>query len=191
MLKKTITYTTFDGEELTEDFYFHLTKAEVIEMELSGEGNSFSDQLQRIIRTRDGALIMKEFKRIILMSYGEKEPGGKRFIKNQELRDAFSQTEAYSVLFMELATGAGAAAEFIRGVVPQDLADEAAKVAKDVTEIDIPDDQVEPKKFEDYSHADLMELPQEEFQRLVPKNPKDMSRDQLLVSMERKNRAAE
>lgn len=117
MLKKTITYTDFDGNERTEDFYFNLTKAEVTEMEMSTEGG-LAKALQKIVTEKDSKRIIESFKNLILKSYGEKSPDGKRFIKNQEVRDAFSQTEAYSVLFMELATNAEMAAAFVNGIVP-------------------------------------------------------------------------
>jgi hypothetical protein len=117
MLKKTITYTDFNGTERTEDFYFNLTKAEVTEMELSTEGG-LKQQLEKIIATKDSKKIVEIFKNLILKSYGEKSPDGRRFIKNQELRDNFEQTEAYSDMFIELATNAVLAAEFVNGVVP-------------------------------------------------------------------------
>lgn len=117
MLKKTITYTDYDGNERTEDFYFNLTKAEVAEMEMSHTGG-MEKMLRKIVAEKDSKRIVEVFKDLILRSYGEKSADGKRFIKNQELRDAFAQTEAYSVLFMELATDAEAAAAFVNGILP-------------------------------------------------------------------------
>lgn len=117
MLKKTITYTDYDGNKRTEDFYFNLSKAEVTEMELSVDGGLVK-MLQKIMADKDGKRIIENFKGLILRAYGEKSPDGKRFIKTQELRDAFSQTEAYSDLFMELSINADAAAEFVNGIVP-------------------------------------------------------------------------
>ena len=118
MLKKTITYTDFDGNERKEDFYFNLTKAEVTEMQMSAEGG-LAKMLEKIVATQDTKRVIEVFKDIILKSYGEKSPDGKRFIKNDEVRDSFAQTEAYSELFMELAGNAEAAAAFINGIVPQ------------------------------------------------------------------------
>jgi hypothetical protein len=118
MLKKTIKYTDFDNNERTEDFYFNLTKAEVTEMELSTEGGLVR-MLEKIVQEKDAKRIIENFKDLVLRSYGEKSPDGRRFIKTQELRDAFAQTEAYSQLFMELATNAQASAEFVNGIVPQ------------------------------------------------------------------------
>ena len=118
MIKKTITYTDYDGNDRTEDFYFNLTKAEVMEMEMMTDGG-LQKMIEKIIQTSDTKKIIEIFKGIILKSYGEKSPDGRRFIKNDELRDAFSQTEAYSNLFMELATDAKAATDFVNGVIPQ------------------------------------------------------------------------
>jgi len=117
MLKKTIKYVDFDGNERTEDFYFNLTKAEATEMEMSTEGG-LANSLKRIVEDKDAKRIIESFKDIILRSYGVKSPDGKRFIKNQELRDEFSQTAAYSELFMELATDAEAASKFVNGIIP-------------------------------------------------------------------------
>lgn len=118
MLRKTITYTDYDGNNRTEDFYFNLTKAELAEMELSEYGG-LANMLKRIIDEKDNKRIVEMFKNIILNSYGEKSQDGRRFIKNEELRDAFSQTEAYSELFMELASDADAATMFVNGVIPK------------------------------------------------------------------------
>lgn len=117
MLKKTITYTDYNGTTRKEDFYFNLTQAEVTELEVSVEGG-LVEQINRIVAAQNGKVIIETFKDIILRAYGEKSPDGRRFIKNQEVRDAFAQTEAYSNLFMELATDAKAASEFVNGIVP-------------------------------------------------------------------------
>lgn len=117
MFKKTITYTDYNGVERTEDFYFNLTRAEVTEMELSTTGG-LTTMIEKIVAEQDSKAIVETFKKIILASYGEKSADGRRFIKNDEVRDSFAQTEAYSDLFMELASDADAAAEFINGVAP-------------------------------------------------------------------------
>ena len=117
MLKKSISYTDYNGNSRTEDFYFNLTQAEVTEMEVSVDGG-LVEMIKRIVAAQDGRQIIATFKDIILRAYGEKSPDGKRFIKSPELRDAFAQTEAYSQLFMELATDADAAAAFVNGITP-------------------------------------------------------------------------
>ena len=125
MLKKTIKYTDYNGVERTEDFWFNLSKAEIMEMELSTTGG-LAELIQKIVKEQDAPAIIKIFKDLILKAYGEKSPDGKRFIKSDEIALAFSQTEAYSNLFMELATDADAAAKFVNGIIPADAA-EAAK----------------------------------------------------------------
>lgn len=120
MIKKTITYTDYNGTERTEDFYFNLNESELAEMSLSVEGG-MDTYIKRITDAKEQATIVKLFKDIILRSYGEKSPDGRRFIKSEEISKAFSQTEAYNKLFMELASDAEVASAFINGVVPQKL----------------------------------------------------------------------
>lgn len=129
MLKKTIKYVDYNDEEREEDFYFNLTKAELTQMQLSEKGG-LDAVLDRILQTRDEPSMIKMFKEIIDLSYGVKSTDGRRFIKNQEVLDDFRQTEAYSVLFMELATNSEAAAEFINGVVPKEVASGLAETIK-------------------------------------------------------------
>ena len=126
MLKKTITYTDYDGNERSEDFYFNLTKAELMEMDLA-EAGGLEEMLTRIISMRDTAKIIAVFKEIIMKSVGIKSPDGRKFIKNQEIRDDFAQTEAFSDLYMELITNVDEATAFVKGIVPADLAAEAEK----------------------------------------------------------------
>lgn len=121
MLKKTITYTDYNGESRTEDFYFNMTKAEIVEMEMSVNGG-MSEFMKKVASTQDAPTLMSLFKDLVLRAYGEKSLDGKRFIKNDQLREEFSQTEAYSELFMELAFNAEKAAEFVNGIIPQDVA---------------------------------------------------------------------
>ena len=118
MLKKTIKYVDYNEVERTEDFYFNLSQTEVTEMELSTEGG-LVEKIERIVAAKDGAEIMRLFKEIVFKAYGEKEPGGKRFVKSPELSLAFSQTPAYDKLFFELITDADAAAAFVNGITPQ------------------------------------------------------------------------
>lgn len=120
MLKKTITYTDYNGMERKEDFYFNLTKAECVELQLSTAGG-LAETIEAIVQTQDMPQIIAIFKELVLKAYGEKSADGKRFVKNQEIRDGFAQTEAYSELFMELATDSKKAAEFVNGIIPKDL----------------------------------------------------------------------
>lgn len=125
MLKKTITYNDYNGVERTEDFYFNLSKAEILEMEM-GTSGGLAEMIQKIVAAQDAPSIVRVFKDLILKAYGEKSPDGKRFIKSEEISTEFSQTEAYSQLFMELATDAEAGAAFVNGIVPKEMAERAA-----------------------------------------------------------------
>jgi len=124
MLKKTVTYDDYNGVERTEDFYFNLSKAELLEMEL-GTSGGLAEMIRKIVAAQDAPAIIKVFKDLVLKAYGEKSADGKRFIKSPELSEAFSQTEAYSQIFMELATDDKKAAEFVNGIVPAGMAEAA------------------------------------------------------------------
>lgn len=121
MLKKTVTYTDYNGVERTEDYYFNLSKAEILEMEMGTTGG-LAEMIKKIVDAKDAPAIIRVFKELVLKAYGEKSDDGKRFIKSKELSEAFSQTEAYSQIFMELATDADKGAEFVNGIVPGDMA---------------------------------------------------------------------
>ena len=129
MIKKTISYVDYDGNEREEDFYFNLSKAELTELQL-GTSGGLQKMIENIVKTKDIPRIIEIFKKIILASYGEKSPDGRRFVKSKEITDNFTQTEAYSILFMELSTDADKAAEFIAGVIPADLKKEFEEAAK-------------------------------------------------------------
>ena len=118
MLVKKVSYTDYKGVKREEELYFNLSKAEVAEMELSHKGG-LSAKINRIVATEDGEEIIRLFKELIIKSYGVVSDDGKRFIKNDQLREEFLQTEAYSELFMELASDADAASAFVNGIIPQ------------------------------------------------------------------------
>lgn len=128
MYKETIPYTDYSDNQRTEDFYFNLTEAECLEMEMSTDGG-MEQYLKRIIAAQDMPTIIATFKNIILKSYGEKSPDGKRFIKSEELSTAFSQTEAYSKLFVKLSTNSEAASKFINGIIPKEKIQDNLKTA--------------------------------------------------------------
>lgn len=129
MLKQTRTYTDYNGVQRTEDFYFNLSKAEIMEMELSTTGG-MQQMVNKIIAAQDTPELVKIFKELLLKSYGEKSADGKRFIKSRELSDAFEQTEAYSDLFMELATDSDKASAFINGITPKEISKEVGTDAQ-------------------------------------------------------------
>lgn len=124
MLKKTITFEDYDGNKRTEDFYFNLTRAEILEMEM-GTSGGMQQRINKIIAAQDAPQIMEVFKEILVKAYGIKSDDGRRFIKSKEISEEFTQTEAYSQLFMELATDDKASADFINGIIPKDATSQA------------------------------------------------------------------
>ena len=128
MLKKTITYTDYNGNQRTESFWFNLTKAEVTRMEMSVQGG-MAEMIDRIIDAQDAPSLISTFETMIQKSYGVKTPDGRGFVKRPEDLESFMATEAYSELFMELVTNATAAAEFVNGIMPNDPEPKPALVA--------------------------------------------------------------
>ena len=125
MLAKPITYTDYNGVERTETFYFNLSQAELIDMQLGGKDGLYSNKLQKMIDNHDAAAIVATIKEFVLKSYGETTDDGKRFIKSPEISEAFMQTEAYSQLITELLSDDAKSSEFILGIMPQALREAA------------------------------------------------------------------
>jgi hypothetical protein len=145
MLKRPITFTDFEGQKITEDFYFNISRAELIEMEVS-EVDGMKATIEKIIAAQDMKSLIQEFKKIILDSYGVKSEDGRRFIKSEENRLAFSQSVMFDTLFMELATNESSAANFIMGVLPADMAAELAGKAPQDKPQGLPPMPPTPKK---------------------------------------------
>lgn len=150
MLKKTIVFKDLDDNDVSEDFYFNLSKAELAEMELSRKGG-LSGYLEEITKTEDAGKLIALFKDIIKMSVGVRDENGRRFVKSQEITDSFIQTDAYSELFMELATQSDAAVAFITGLVPAGLEEELKKIAekqKQTETVELPEGESKPSSRE-------------------------------------------
>lgn len=173
MLAKTINYTDFNGDTHSETFYFHLSKRDLVEMSLDVIGTDLSAYLENIVASNNPSEILHAFQEILAASIGVKSEDGKRFIKNDEIRQAFLESNAYEELFMELMTNEKYAAEFIQGILPSDLAEKAVEARN------------EPKEW---THQELLDMDSKQFEMVAGHNPKDMSRDHLLIAMERKNR---
>ena len=140
MLKKTITYEDYDGNTRTEDLYFFISKAELMEMELTTPGG-FANKLEKVSKAQDGAEIMKIFKEIILKSYGEKSDDGRSFIKKRNgvnLAEAFEQTEAYNQLYTELLMNPDKASAFVNGIMPKDIMNEISKMDSQAKTSELP-----------------------------------------------------
>ena len=133
MLVKTITYTDYNGVSRTEDFYFNLSRPEIIEMEYSPDG-SLTEMIEKLVSPADTPTIIRLIKDFILKSYGEK-----RLVKSPELATAFSQTEAYTQLFMELVTDSQKASDFINGVLPTLTPEQKAQIKKTLDEKGVSD----------------------------------------------------
>lgn len=129
MLKKTITYEDFDGEMRKEDFYFNLTEQEIMDANLGIEGG-YDKLIDTIIQTKDTKKLAELFKSLILASYGVKSQDGRKFIKNAEVVEDFAATQAFSDLYMLLATDADEAIKFFKGIMPKKIASNADKITK-------------------------------------------------------------
>lgn len=131
MYKKTIKYVDYDGNEREEDYYFNLSRSEIMEMNFSKDGN-LVEYLERIKNTVDVPKIAEFFKELIMKSYGEKSLDGKAFRKKRDghlLVEEFMETEAFTELYMELATDADAASAFVSGIIPSDMSKPVAKTS--------------------------------------------------------------
>lgn len=128
MYKETVKYIDYNGVERTEDVYFNLSKAELMEMQLSTAGG-FDTMINKLIKAQDQPTLVKVFKDIMLRSYGVPSLDGRRFVKTKELAEEFTQTEAYSDLYMKFITDSEAAAKFITGIMPKSLIEQMSKQA--------------------------------------------------------------
>lgn len=128
MVIKKIKYKDFNGVEREEEFMFNLTEAEITEMELMTDGG-LSDSIKKIIAAQNTPQIIETFKNLLLKSYGQKSADGRLFIKNKKLTEEFTQTNAYSQFFMELATDDKAAIAFINGIIPDSMRERVADAA--------------------------------------------------------------
>lgn len=193
MLKKTMTYRDYNDETVTEDFYFSLSKAELIEMEMVAGDGGLAPMLAKLIAEDDKAEILKTFKEIILGAVGQRSDDGRRFVKNQQIRDEFEQTPAFSDMLVEFYTKADEAARFVSGIVPSDL---KAAVDEAIDTVELPDgskDEVKeevPKTWEDFTRKELVEMPDDEYRKLLGGiKVQQMPRPLLAVDMQRKAKA--
>lgn len=186
MLKKTITYKDLDGDTHTEDFYFHLTQADVAKMELShinGGSGGFAAYLQQIAKKESGKDIIEAFEGFIEKSYGSKSLDGKSFERDPEKTRRFMTSEAYSVLFIELVTDAQAGADFVNGIMPTDLKLSADKINGVISEVDKAPAELPQKSLDQMNDEELKAY-------LAGKHPKDMSVEELRAGMRLKMQSA-
>ena len=172
MLKRTITYTNIDDQQVTEDFYFNLSKAELAEMELSKPGG-FEAWVKSLMQTNDGGVIIAAFKDLVAMTVGERTQDGK-FIKSENFKRAFMSSEPYSIIFMEFLENPNSVGEFLKATLPQDLVQK------------LREEQTAQKR--EYTEKELLEMDDAQFQAIAGPNPRDWSREHLQIGFQRKSR---
>lgn len=131
MYQKTITYTDYNGNERTEDHYFHLNDAEIIKW-VTTEGDYTLDKLiVRLSKEQNGKKIVEIFDELLLSAYGKKSLDGRTFDKNDQIREEFKNSLAYSIIFSEIVSDSEKAAEFINGIIPANLNEQIDKILKE------------------------------------------------------------
>lgn len=186
MIKKTITYKDLDGNSITEDFYFALSKAEIAEMELR-QGGGMEQYLTAIVASGNGGMIMSAFKEFVVKSYGRRSENMRSFLKSDEITMEFLGTDAYSQLFMELVTDAKAGAEFVAGIMPVPIPEGATPVSGS---LELP--EAKPKEWNEYTRDELLNMPAHEFDALVKAiSGNNIPKTLLMVSMARMTKKAE
>jgi hypothetical protein len=134
MLTKTIKYKNFKDEEVTKDFQFYVSKADLAALGLGAEKDGGMETLlRRIVATNDGGRLTELFEQLIMLSVGEKSEDGELFIKNDEIKKKFRYSEAYSELFIELVTDTDKMIEFVNGIVPEGMKGEIQKATKNLS----------------------------------------------------------
>lgn len=187
MYCKTIMYKDLDGNPLVGDFYFNLSKSELVKMEVS-QKEGMEAYLKRIVAAEDNKTILAVFESIILTAYGRRSEDNVRFMKSPEISMEFNQTDAYDELMFELMTHPDAAAEFIRGIMPADMDQKLSELAltKEIENQNLPSDS--ERKVEDYSQAELLSMNQSEFDKVAGTDPQKMSREVMLIAFKRRTR---
>lgn len=208
MLKQTITFEDYNGEESTETLYFNLTKTELMDLQylvprLAAWKESTAGEPREL--TREEIQEMLDIVKILIeKSYGVRSDDGKRFVKSPALFEAFQQMAVYDSFVFGLFENPQKAVDFMTGIMPKDLVEQVTlssengknnvvvdQKARSVLGVaDLPPEPVQEKRFNDFSRQQLLEMSDEEFAKLVPEKANDMSRDQLVVAMERKSRAS-
>lgn len=201
MLKKTIKYKNYDEEDVVGDFWFHLTKAELLELKLI-KGEGFDVYLAKLAETQDMAEILPLFKEIISLTVGERDEENKRFVKSKEFTDNFMYSEAYSELFLEFMTDTQAFITFINGVMPKDLAEmvdfstgqlkvpnsaDTTASPRQVQVIELPKEV--DRTYEQYTEEELMAMPMAQFDKLTTGDPRKMTKEQLQMAYRRATQA--
>lgn len=183
MLTKKITFKTLDGTSVTRDFYFHLSKIDLAEMDILTPGG-YAKKLQEITETSEAHKVYPILKEIILASVGRRSDNGEEFERTEAIRNAFVQSNAYEVFIFDLLGNATNAAEFMNGIIPAELRDAVANGSGVLEQSETP---AKPKELKDYSLTELTNLPIDEFNLLMKKADfRQLSQEVLVLAMQRK-----
>lgn len=169
MFETPITYTDLNGDEQTETYAFHLTKENVVDLNVSPKGG-LENYLQEIIASEDGAAVMENLRAIVRMAVGRRSEDGKRFEKDPVYASQFMQSEAYSELFFRLVSDAEFAAEFINKTMPSGMKKQLEDTKKT------------------YSDEELLSMSDEQFEKVVGSNVRNMTKEHIGIAMKRRNR---
>jgi hypothetical protein len=199
VLSKTVTYENLDGEMVTKEWHFNFTKAELAQMKLAKD-EGLEVYLKRIVDAKDGSALVDTFSDILSKAVGRRE--GDQFIKNDQIRAEFMNTNAFSEVFMEIMTNENAAVEFIKGCVPSDISKKvdldkvrAEVLGQSAANVELPsenatiDGVIVPKQrdISSYTKAELEVMPLDEFEKLVSFDVGNLSKDILVLAMQRRN----
>ena len=176
MIEKTIKFKDLEGNEVTKTFHFHMSIDDALELEFWKKGG-LKDYVDKAVQDEDNRAIYRLFKNMIQKSYGVKHEDGIQFVKSKKLTRTFIQSDAFSEFIIELVSDPKKAIEFFNALVPKEAVDRMAANAESAR-----------SEAKSYTRAELLTMTDEEFDKVAGTNPAKMSKDHLVVAMERKNR---
>lgn len=183
MFKKSITFPDLDGKPVTEDFYFNLSKIELAEMSII-DGGTLADRIKLVSMSSEAADVYPVLKEIILASVGRRSIDGKRFVKSEDIRNDFLQTNAYETMIFELLRDAKTSAEFMNGVLPTDLVEQAQTILGSTEKVE---ELGRPKNVDEFTMTELTNMPYADFDQLIRSSaPGSLSREVLVLAMQRR-----
>jgi hypothetical protein len=197
VISKTLSFEGYDGKKYDEEYFFHMTKATLVEMKLYLEESGLDDYFKKISASSKASVVLPHFKDIVRKSMGRMSEDGKRFIQDEDVWNEFIQTPAYSEFFMWLLENPTDAAKFFTGILPKDMQAEAAaaqKAAQNQLTLPLPGEEPQddrPKRFQDYTREELLNMSQEQYETLVGTDLKQMSKAELQITTQRLAREAQ
>lgn len=183
MIKKTIKFKDLDDNEVADDFYFNITKAEGLKLHMGRKGG-LSEYVEEIVKSEDNLEILAILDQILKTALGRRSEDGRRFIKTEEIWLDFFESDAYSELVVEFFTDPTSMALFVEGVLPKDMGEALEKALAAAEAIGSNE-----KKLEEYTDEELLAMSQSEFDKLVGTDARRMSREHLVIAHRRKTAA--